>query len=284
MRTFFEGTRPGRIVQCGGADIELPALYFRDDSFDALFSADLEALRAAMPSDSLHPVPLVRRGRGVIYVGCFDYLDTSMGPYGEVGIAVPVVYGRRPPPPLIPLLLETSWPGFGAVILHLPVTRRLARDGGRVQWGYPKFVADMEFQNTPELLECRLDEGGQHILTLRIKKRGPVIPDRRPLITYSVKDGNLLRTKIPQATLSRTALGAGGGSLVVGREHPVAQSLHELGIDPHPLMTRYYPERSAILPEGEVIERSVRPLDGYQGTDLAEGHLHLGHLPSLTVH
>jgi hypothetical protein len=283
MRTFFEGTRPGRLVTWGTAEFELPVLYFRDDSFGALFSADLDKLRAVMPSDNLHPIPLLRPGRGFIYIGAYDYLDTSVGAYGEVAVAVPAVYGRRPPP-LLPTLLESRWPGLGGVILHLPVTNRMSRDGGRGQWGYTKFLADMEFQTNPEYLECRLEEDGDHILTLRVAKRGITLPDRRPLITYSVKDGDLIRTRIPQTMLTRTALGARGSSLALGETHPVAQSIKALGVDPRPLMTRYHLDRSTILPEGEVLERGVRPLDGYIGSEREEGELRIGHVPAAMLH
>lgn len=278
MRPFFEGTRPGRVVGAGTTEFELPVLYFRDDSFGALFTADLAKLRAVMPSQKLYPVPHSTPGRGLVYIGCYDYLDTSVGPYGEVAVAVPAVYGRRPPP-VLPSVFEGRWPGFGAVILHLPVTTRLTRDGGRVYWGYAKFVADMRFQSTPEFQECRLEETGKHILTLRVVKRGLPLPDRRPLITYSVKDGALIRTKIPQSTIVRAALGGGGSSLVLGDSHPVATSIRELGLDPRPVMTRSYLDRNAILPEGEVVEQGVRPLEGYPGAEREEGELLTTHWP-----
>lgn len=264
MRAFFDGTRPGRVVTTGDARVELPILYFRDDSFQALFTADLAALRGAMPSDHLHPIR-VAPGRGLVGVGAFDYRETSVGPYGEVGVVVPVVYGKRQPPPLLPALFESGWPGFGLVVLHLPVTTELARDGGRRQWGYAKFLADMTFRHTPEYQECRLEEAGEHILTLRVARRGVALPDRRPLVTYSVKDLDLIKTTIPQQALARTALGAGGSSLLLGDKHPVARSIRGLGVDPKPIMTRAFFARSAILPEGEIVEQGVGPLDGYPG-------------------
>ncbi len=282
MRTFFDGTRPGRVVTSGAAEFQMPALYFRDDTFGGVFTADLEKLRGVMPSDRLHPIS-VGRGRGLFMVVAMDYLETSDEPYGEVLVGVPAVHGRRPPP-LLPALLETSWPGLGYVVLHLPVTTRRARDAGRGLWGYTKFVADMHFQNTPELQECRLEEGGEHILTLQVVKRGLVLPDRRPIVTYSVKDGALVRTTIAQTALARTALGAGGSTLVLGDTHPVAQSIRALDVDPRPVMTRYLVEHSAILPEGEIVERGVRPLDGYLGADRDAGELQAVHLPPLTVH
>jgi hypothetical protein len=276
MRSFFEGTRPGKAVRCGAEQFEMPVLYFRDDSFQAMFTADLQKLRAAMPSDRLQPIQ-VGSGRGLVAIAAFDYLETSVDPYGEIGIVVPAVYASKPPP-LLPMLLESSWPGFGSVVLHLPVTRKLACDAGRLLWGYTKFVADMDFQNTPELHEVSLSEGNQHILTLRVMKRGIAFPDRRPVVTYSVKDRELVRTTIPQRAIARMALGAGGSSLVLGDTHPVARSIRELGIDTRPIVTRYFLERTAILPEGEIIERDVRPLDGYWGANRDRGELRVEHM------
>ena len=137
----------------------------------------------------------------------------------------------------------------------------------------------MRFQSTPEFQECRLEEGGKHILSLHVVKRGLPLPDRRPLITYSVKERTLIRTTIPQSSIVRTALGAGGASLQLGDAHPVATAIRELGIDPRPVMTRSNLDRSAILPEGEMVEHAVRPLEGYLGTEREKGELLTTHLP-----
>lgn len=266
MHTFFESARPGHTVRIGTTDAELPILYRREDSFGGLFTANLDAVRAILPSDQLHPVETVRRGRAIVFVGAYNYLETSVGPYGEVAVAVLAVFGKRPPP-LLPAMLESKWPGFGGLVVHLPVTRELARDVGRDVWGYPKFVADMEFRNTPELQECRLAEAGSHIATLTIMKRGLALSEHRPLITFSVKNQDLIRTTVAQSGLARNAIGAGGSTLVIGDSHPVADSLRSLDLDSKPLMTRCFTERYAILPEGEIIQRGVRALDGYRGVD-----------------
>lgn len=282
MRSFFDGTRPGCIMTSASGEWELPALYFRDDSFQAMFTADLDKLRAAMPSDRLSPI-VAGRGRGLLGIGAFNYLETSAEPYGEVGVVVPVVHGRRAVP-FLPALLDSIWPGYGLVVLHLPVTRRLARDAGRDVWGFTKFLADMQFQNTPEFQECRLEEGGDHILTLQVVKRGIPVPDGRPAVLYSVKENALVRTTIPQRAVTRFAYGAGGSSLVLGETHPVARSIRELGVELRPVSTRYFLDRTAILPEGEVIERDVRPLDGYLGGDREVGERHAVHERPPMIH
>jgi hypothetical protein len=275
MTDFFSQSRPGRQVTHGEARFTLPILYHRDDCFAAFFSCDGEAARAAMPSERLHPVRLPG-GRAIVAVAAFNYLDTSIGPYGEVGVVVPAVYGRHPAPPLLPGLFEARWPGFGTVVLHLPVTRQVARDAGRGQWGYTKFVADMDFRITPERLRCRLRDGQQPILTLRVPRGGLTLPDGKPLVTYSVRDGALLRTTVAQRGTARSALRPRGASLELG-DHPLADTLRELDAAPRPFLTRYYVERAGILPAGEVVEQGVRPLEGWPGDD-REGELTVSYL------
>jgi hypothetical protein len=179
---FFSSTRPGEKVTQGTVSFELPILYFHDDVFGLLFGADFNRLRKFMPSKSLHPVRLPG-GRAIVGIFAMNYLETTIGPYGELAMAVPVVHGSRPPFPLIPLLMESGYPGFGFLVFHLPVTTLAARDAGRGGWGYTKFTSDMVFTLTPEFLECRLSEEGSHILTLRVARQGIALPDRKPLIT-----------------------------------------------------------------------------------------------------
>jgi len=268
MAGFFDEVTFSEAVTHGSATFKLPILYFRDDFFALFFTADKEKVRAALPSDSLYPVAL--GNRAFVGIGAYNYIDTSIGPYGEVGVVVPVVYGRKPVP-VLPLLLESKYSGFGMVVLHLPVTTLVARDAGRGQWGYPKFTSDMRFVITPEFMECRLSEGGRHIFTLRVTRRGIPIPDKRPLITYTVEGGNLIKTTVPQKAIFRVCFTPRGSFLELG-DHEVADSLRELGISTRPIQSRYALERFGILPAGEVIESGVRPLDGYWGQD-EEGSL-----------
>jgi hypothetical protein len=272
MATFFASTRPGTEITLHGKTYELPILYFRDDCFGLFFSADARKVRAALPSDRLHPVRLPG-GRALVGVVAFNYLETTIGPYGEVAVVALAVHGPRPVVGSLPALLEASYPGFGMVVLHLPVTATVARDGGRMQWGYTKFNSDMRFVTTPEFQQCRLSEGGQHILTMRVERGGIIRRDSKPIITYSVLDGRLIRTTVPQRATYRMKLRPGSSSLELG-DHQVATTIADLGLAKRPLMTRYYIERSAILPDGEVIEEGVRPLDGFRGSD-REGTLEI---------
>jgi hypothetical protein len=214
-----------------------------------------------MPSHRLHPV-LLSAGKAMVGIAAFNYIDTSIGPYGEVAVVLPAVYNASRPPVFIPALLESRYPDFGMLVMHLPVTNTLARDAGRLEWGYAKFVADMHFTITPEFMECRLSEKDQHILTLHVARRGVAMRDKKPLVTFSVKEGNLLKTTIPQRCTTRSAIKPKDAFLQLG-DHPVSETIRALGLSERPVGSRYYLERSAILPAGRTIERGVRPLEGY---------------------
>ncbi|MBN2224607.1 MAG: acetoacetate decarboxylase family protein [Deltaproteobacteria bacterium] len=265
MKSFFSGTRPGKPTTVGGEKFDLPILYYRDDAFALFYTAEVEKVAALMPSDKLHPIVLWGK-RALFGVACFNYIDTTIGPYGEVGIVVPAFHADEKPPYLIPAIRETYDPRFGMVVLHLPVTNTMARDGGRGVWGYTKFVADMKFVITPEYMECRLSEGKKHILTARVARRGFVKKDYRPLSTFSVKDKNLIQTTIPQVGTTRNSFFPDGSFLDLG-DHEITGPIRDLGLSAKPFMSRYYLERSGILPEGKVIQANVRDMDGYRGTD-----------------
>lgn len=272
--SFFASTRPGTWAGHGTAEFELPILYFRDDFFSLYFAADAQNVSRLIPSDNLYPVLLPNK-KAVVAVGAFNYMDTSIGPYGEVIVGIPLVYGKKPMP-VAPALLESTYPGFGVLVAHLPVTTQTARDAGRGEWGYTKFITEMNFTITPEFMECRMSENGRNILNLRVVRQGFFKTDKKPIVTFSVKDGRLIKTTIPQKGSFRQSLRPTGSCLELG-DHPVSESIRELDLAPKPMLSKYYVERAGILPAGEVIEDNVRPLEGYYGGD-SEGELTVSYM------
>jgi len=262
---FFDGTRPGKQAKYGEASFDLPILYLRDDFFGLYYTADTKKIREILPSDKLTPVTMPN-GRAVIAIMAYNYLETSIGSYGEIPVAIPVLFEKKQLPlgGFLPLMLQGAYPGFGVLVMHLPVTKVIARDAGRGEWGYTKFVADMDFNVTPEFLECRMYEKDQFILDLRVMRRGFHMPDKNPLITFSVKERQLIRTTIPIKGVMRFSLCTKDSYVKYGA-HPMAQSIQALDISEKPFAQSFYTERAAILPSGEIVERNVKPLEGYMG-------------------
>lgn len=268
---FFQRTKPSISMTSVGSEaspVELLILYFRSDCFMGVFSADLDAVIELLPSDQLYPVR-TSRGRAAVGIVAYNYLETSIGAYGEIGIAALCTFGRSAPP-LIPLGLEARWPGFGGFVVHLPVTHDRACQAGRSIWGYPKFVADMAFDLTPEHQRVELREGGKEILSLDIAARGSLVQDNSALVTYSEHDGHILRTTIPVRSAYRLAVRRPRGGFELG-EHPLADGLRRLDLSPNPIATKCYVDHAAILPAGDVIGRSTRSASGFEGSGAATG-------------
>ncbi len=212
-------------------------------------------------------------GKALIGVGVLNYIETSIGSYGEVAVVIPVVCGKKTSAftGLIPALMDSWYPGFGLLVMHLPVNGLLARDGGRQGWGYTKFIADMHFIINSDYFECQMHEEGRHILDIRVLKKGILAKETRPVTTYSVLDNNLIKTIMPQRGIKRTTIQTKGSFLSLGNR-PVAESVKALGISSRPFMSAYFPERSVILPLGDVIETDVALFGGYMGKNREAKH------------
>jgi len=91
----------------------------------------------------------------IISGAAYNYRDTTIGPYGEIMVEIPVVHNKKRLrlSSLCLLLKESNYPGFGMLVRHLPVTKVEARDAGLGEWGYTKFIADMKFRIIPVLLK-----------------------------------------------------------------------------------------------------------------------------------
>lgn len=265
-REFLDFDGPGdHDVDVGVARIDLPIRYWRTDCFMGLFAADADAVRALLPSRRLRPVRLAR-GRVAVAVVAYNYLETSVGPYGEIGISPLCTLDHDAAPVLG--LTDGYRHGFAGFVAHLPVTSAIAREAGRRVWGYPKFVADMAFEFLPERQTVTLAENGQEILQLEVRRSGRVALERTPLTTFTVRHGQLVRTTVP--TRGYVATGVGGGELALGA-HTVGRELAGLGLGSAPLVTRTYLTHSAILPAGESVGPTERAYHGYLGGDRSFG-------------
>ncbi len=130
----------------------------------------------------------------------------------------------------------------------------------------------MAFEKQPAYQRVRLNEEGRHILTLTVRQQGLVLKDNRPLTTYSVRDGHLLRTTIPSRAVYQLGLLPGVGTLELG-DHPVAEQLRQLRIDTRSQLTKNYLTRYGILPAGELLGPASREYAGYVGSDREYGQL-----------
>lgn len=247
-----------------------PGVWHRSDACETLHSASLEAVQAMLPTPDLYPVRLPG-GRAVVDIASLRHdvfsangvEGLAMLPYGEVFVMALVT--RRPAPPLVPLVAPaSSGMAVGAFVLHLPVTHRAARDGGRAM-GYPKFTADMVLEDAVETVRMDVSEGGHRILTHTVHPGGQAAVDGTPVTLYSSHDGQLLEQQVPRFALRRRRWGRGGGQLDLG-DHQVGEELRALDIDPQPFLTVHWSAARMSMPGPRPVG-PAKPYLGYIGDE-----------------
>jgi len=232
--TFFAGIKTEEI-EISGVRITFPIRYFDSSTIAASFSAPAAKVQEALPSDKLKPVQFMP-GTAAIALAAMEYRHIdSLAPYNEFGIMVPVVYQTADNVPGLP----------GLYVLHLPVTTEEARLGGVEIYGYPKFIAEISFEDADEIHRCRVRAEGKDIITLEVRKLARE-PQSSEFCTYTVKDGQLLRTLVQQQGQVGASDVRGGASYTLG-DHPIAEELRALGMDKTSVLHQYAPQLQSML-------------------------------------
>ena len=256
---FFSGIVQ-RELDLRGQVARSPCFYRDAALLGGLFTADLAAARALMPTPRHHVLAL--GGRALVAVHCLDYRDSDIGPYGEVSISVAVACGPTPRVPAARLLSAILTDRYQAQVLSLPVTTDVALWGGLDVFGYPKYLAAIEHEETATTRICRLRdrESGELILEARgarlPTRRYPQRPGRLRLLgltTYPVRGGVTLRARLV-VNLQEAAFRYGRPCLELQLgAHPHAQVLRRLAPG-RQLQHLYAPRCQAILHPPEELE------------------------------
>lgn len=247
---FFEVPRTS--VHTSQGPVQLPILYRKTRNLNAFFMVDARRVREVLrdrAGDALVPA-CTWGGRALVGLACYEYLDTSVGPYNELGLALAVV-PRGVKPGVghwLQALQDVARPGheLGFHVLHLPVTTAVANAAGREIWGLPKFVTPIHYGRTQRDVEMVLADPGapyaqpsqpsqrnHHEPILRLSGRlGPSLPappmsvalysavaDQWQRATVNVRGG--VRLHAP-----------GTVRLTVGQcQHPMVHTLRALALD-----------------------------------------------------
>jgi len=223
--TFFAGVKR-----------EETSLYFFDWSMiSANFPIPAAKVQEMLPSKKLKPVQFMP-GMAVVSLAATEYRRIDrLRPYNEFGITVPVLYKSTDSIQGLP----------GYYVYYLPVTTQEACDHGIKVYGFSKFVAEISFEDTREMRCCRVRAKGKDIITLEVKKL-PTQFQSWDYYIYTVKDRQLLRTRIPSQGQSGTTDIKGGASCTLGR-HPIADELRALGINKISIWHQFAPQMQAIM-------------------------------------
>jgi hypothetical protein len=249
-KTFFTEVEIKETMLSNGVRIGLPVRYYDWSWINALFPAPAAKVQRLLPSSKLKPLLLIP-GTAIVALTAMEYRQIAdVAPYNEFSIGVPVQCEPVVNIPGLPLLfnplISPQWyKKFGVYIHHLPVTTKEAYDFGVEIWGYPKLVAEINFEDTDQTRRCRLRAEGKDIVTLEVKK----LPTKdRPvnLYTYTVKNGQLLKTLIQTQGRYGIARFPGGASYTLG-DHPIAEELKALRMGEMAVGRFYAPQVQSML-------------------------------------
>ncbi|MCA9695171.1 MAG: acetoacetate decarboxylase family protein [Myxococcales bacterium] len=241
---FFDAV-PQRPHATRNGSCELPIRYLDASQFGVFFRVDLDRARAVIgASRSVEPWPILGKAVAAVYV--WEYRDSTVGAYGEVGLGVQARRkGSRPS--LLKLVADMgAQDDQGIWVVDLPVTTRAAFEAGVDLWGYPKYVTPIETEFSSHGASVRLgDELSMSIGRLR----GPRLRGQ-PVVTYTASAGRLLRTRIDVDHHARWG-SARSARLEVFGDGPLADSARRLGLVDAPAVAAFRVDRfRARLPAG----------------------------------
>ena len=252
MRSYFDVDRKPWPTRLG--PVELPILYYNAAAVFASFLVDASKAQAILPPE-LKALPLWG-GRALVTIAFFQYVDSSVGPYNEMGLAV----ASEPVKGVFKDTAAWHWGKSmlpGMYVADLPVTTTIAHAAGHDCWGYPKIVVPIEFQLRDADLACAVrSEDNRDVLCNLAGRVGPRVKMATPnLMTYTLHKGQLLRTVIEMrgcmqhGTAGQVRLQCDGGGA-----HPLSARLRALGLHgAKPLMVQTAQGMHAILPAGVAV-------------------------------
>ena len=246
---FFSGVETKEVRLSTGTQIGLPVRYYDWSALLAHFPAPAARVQEILPSPKLKPV-LFLPGKAIVSIVAMEYRNISdVAPYNEVAIMIPVLYQPSFNVPGLPLFFPQRFERLGLYVHHLPVTTQESYDFGVEIWGYPKFIAEIVFEDTSELRRCSLRADGKDILTLEVRK-WPTRARSINYYTYTVKDGRILKTPVQTQGQYGIARFRGGASYTLGNHH-ISEELRSMGIGKRALECQYAPRLQSMLHAAE---------------------------------
>jgi hypothetical protein len=227
-----------------GREVRLPVVVRDAVSVSATYVVPATAVQRLLPDGlwALESIP----GRTIVVLAAVEYRDNDLGCYNEFAVNFFVVHAATRPLPIVGGLLALARGTYGTYVHALPVTTTFSRDAGCDIWGFPKTVATITFEDTADRRTCRLEDGGQHVLTFSAPRGGTRRFGGRPLEAYAWRHGQTYATRY---TMAGDGVGTrlGGAELVLG-VHPLADDLRRLGLPRRALATLAMEHLSASFP------------------------------------
>lgn len=229
---FFQ--YPRTVIPTSEGDVDMPIMYYDDSVMMALFRVDYERAQALVADQGLQAVR-VFGNKALVGIAFYQYRQTSIADYNEVGVAIAVVPNGTVAPefPLLSMFGPLDKAPVGYCVIDLPVTTKAACAAGKEIWGYPKFVTPIGFDQTGSRFEGTVTDPqtGMELLRLSGKPGLGISAPLLDLVLYSRHNNKLLRTLVNTRGGAKACLPGSMRVSVSDSLHPMAQRLKALGLE-----------------------------------------------------
>ncbi|MBI3534683.1 MAG: acetoacetate decarboxylase family protein, partial [Deltaproteobacteria bacterium] len=148
-----------------------PLFYKSLNMMGAVFTVNLEKVTHLLPK-TLNLIPLtlapLAKQRAIIGIYCFEYKETDIGPYNEFSIALALnptgtnFLSFLSAFEIIKNIFTESHHGY---VLQMPVTTELAYWGGVDYFNFPKYITNIQFEDTLTTRICNVyDRSNQKLI------------------------------------------------------------------------------------------------------------------------
>ena len=222
-------------VTLGNRKMRFPVEYKDQLRISANFTISSEKARKMLLSKRLEPIE-AKPGVAILSIIAYEYHNIQgLKPYNEFGTFLPVNYRGE----------DGSLGGPGVYCLHLPVTTEMARWGGVAIYGFPKIVAEIDWEHEKNSSSCAVWHDGKNVAKLTVNKLETKIATQKS-ICYTYKDGSILKSLVETEGHVGFSRKAGGAKLELG-DHKIAEDLKQLEISHEAFEYQYIPKMYMLL-------------------------------------
>ena len=246
---FFRGIEQFEI-NFEGEKGKIPVFYRSTYGMFGFFPAKSSKVKELLPAriKEKFKVPELIPGLTMCGIAGFMYKNSTLGHYNEVAITFPVKQKQKMKPNIFILNLADIIKGeFHVYVRHLPVTTKIAKEAGVIIYNYPKFIADIEFQNGSSFI---LAENKKEILSFKIRKDQRLkfkIKKKKFLFsTYQEKDEAIIKAEV-LAEGENISLLPGGAEISFNKETQIGKELDDVLISKKAIMSMAIENLKSIL-------------------------------------
>lgn len=255
-------------IQTSIGNVNLPILYYDANVIYIFYLLEFEKVQKFLEKTDLD-VLRIFGNKSLVCLAFFEYRDTSIGVYNEVGMAISVKEKEQkvnfPSIEFLKLLFKKNIQSIpiGFWVQHLPVTTNNANVAGREIWGYPKFVTEIpiEFDFIHKKFSGIVQDPNSKntILSVEGKLNSLLTLPAFSFITYSYLGNKLIRTIINVKGKLKFSFNKSFKIQSVSSNHIFAQTLKQLELENYPSYAIMYGSHwQSILNKGYVVLESKK--------------------------